>query len=213
MKKSHKVVLASLPVWIVMTAMAVSPPNATAFALSPTSTPTPFSPNFEEVALVDPEQPTQPSQQKVKVEKGDWQLNGEWEKEILAIEEILVKESKDEGLNPQLYASTIRRESYTNCPDGPVTMSCVSSAGAIGPAQVMPSHYEDWEDKTDLRLNLEKGAQILSDYIELMGSVRAGLAAYNCGPSNYDHKQCWDYADEVLEIFYDHVRHALPNSG
>ena len=213
MKKWHKAVLTSLPVWIVMVVMAGSPFTTTAFALSPTSTPTPFSPNFEKVALVDPELPTQSSQQKVKVEKGDWQLNGEWEEEILAIEEILVKESKDESLNPQLYAAVIHRESYTNCPDGPVTMSCVSSAGAIGPAQVMYFHYEDWEDKTDLRLNLEKGAQILSDYIESMGSVRAGLAAYNCGPNNYDHEQCWDYADEVLQIFKDHVGHALPNSG
>ena len=213
MKKWHKVVLISLPVWIVMVVLAVSPFTATAFALSPTSTPTPFSPNFKKVALVDPKLPTQPSQQEIKVEKGDWQLNGEWEEEILAIEEVLVKESKDESLNPQLYAAVIHRESYTNCPDGPVTMSCVSSAGAIGPAQVMPFHYEDWEDKTDLRLNLEKGAQVLSDYIESMGSVRAGLAAYNCGPSNYDHKQCWDYADEVLQIFKDHVGHALPNSG
>lgn len=207
MKNKAKLCFVGVLVWLA--ASFCTSFNSAVFAAQYTPTSTPFLPNFSESTPVPVKVSLLTSQEDVEVAY----INGDWEKEIVAVSEIIAQVSKPLALNPQLYAATIHLESYTNCPDGPVTMSCVSSSGAIGPAQVMPLHYSDGEDKTDLFLNLEKGAQILSSYIELTGSVRAGLAAYNCGPGNYDHQQCWDYADKVLEIFKQHVGHAFPNPG
>jgi len=95
---------------------------------------------------------------------------------------------------------------YIRCPDGPCTASCTSSAGAIGPAQVMPFHFKEGENARDLGVNIGKGAEILNSYIGQMGSIRGGFAAYYCGPNTtrwVNPDECWRYANKVLSVLVE----------
>ena len=126
-------------------------------------------------------------------------IEGHWPKEILAIEQLIYDAAILAEIDPELYAALIMKESYywgKNCPDGPVTMSCKSVSGAIGPAQIQPQfHYAPGEDLTNLRLNVFKGATILADNINQTGSVKLGLQMYNCGN---EYRPCAPYAESVF---------------
>ena len=200
-----------LPVWALAIYATLAPLTAVAHSAQTISTPTPFLPNFD----------SQKAEIQITGEEvAEVLLKGNWPVEIRVIETEITKASLQYGLNRQIYASVIKKESWfpiswadgwIRCPDGPVTMSCTSSSGAIGVAQVIPFHFSSDEDGRDLWTNVSRGAEILAGNIQTTGSVRTGLAAYVCGPNDYDHQECWDYADEVLEIFKLHVGHAYPN--
>lgn len=94
------------------------------------------------------------------------------------------------GLPARLIATVIQKESGFN-------PKAVSSAGAQGLMQIMPLHNLD--NPFNARSNVMFGAQLLANYIEQMGSLRLGLAAYNAGPNN--HEAGLGYAEMVLAAF------------
>ena len=129
--------------------------------------------------------------------------------EVLYWKDLILEASERYGLDPNLYASLIKEESWTYdtrlCPDGPVLPSCTSYADAIGIAQVMYFHFgcespEDCEIGRDPRTNIFKGAEILAEYISQKGGDwRIGLASYNAGPNWIDFPtDSLNYADRVL---------------
>lgn len=91
------------------------------------------------------------------------------------------------GLSPRLLGVVAKHESSFD-------PKAVSSAGAQGLMQIMPLHGLD--QPFNPRKNVMTGARILASYIERMGSLRLGLAAYNAGPSN--HEAGLGYADSIL---------------
>ena len=165
-----------------------------------------------------------------------YRLSPQWPEEILALEPFIVGAARAYGHEPDLLAALIRKESWFSvercpkgrpdlwgnpgssrhkqcavvwevCPDGPCSASCTSRSGAIGPMQVMPEHFRSGENGRNLAVNINRGAQILRNYIDRKGGdLRTGLAAYYCGPNLEEYPQrCWAYADKVLE-FYGKVR-------
>jgi hypothetical protein len=80
------------------------------------------------------------------------------------------------GIPPDIFASLIQQESGWR-PD------VISSAGAIGPAQLMPGTAEELGvDPYDPAQNIEGGARYLAQQYERFGSWPLALAAYNAGP-------------------------------
>ncbi len=79
------------------------------------------------------------------------------------------------GVDPRLMAALVWSESHFN-------PSAVSSAGAIGLAQLMPG-TAGWlgVDPWDPHQNLDGGTRYLRMRIDQFGSVELGLAAYNAG--------------------------------
>lgn len=98
------------------------------------------------------------------------------------------------GIAPRLLAYVAQHESGFD-------PSVTSAAGAQGMMQIMPS----WglENPFNARASINKGAQILAAYINSMGSVRLGLAAYNAGPSNFE--AGLGYADAILDALRGRV--------
>jgi soluble lytic murein transglycosylase-like protein len=81
------------------------------------------------------------------------------------------------GIDPALLAAVVWAESGFR-PDA------VSSAGAIGLAQLMPDTARQLGvDPYDPHQNLSGGARFLAFTIERFGRVDLGLAAYNAGPA------------------------------
>jgi len=134
--------------------------------------------------------------------------------EVLYWEGMILEASERYGVDPNLYASLIKKESWTYltaiCPDGPVLPSCTSYRGALGIAQVMYFHFgcespDDCEVGRDPRTNIFKGAEILADYISQKGGDwRIGLASYNAGPNWIDFPtDSLNYADQVLAWYQE----------
>ncbi|MDP1710660.1 MAG: transglycosylase SLT domain-containing protein [candidate division WWE3 bacterium] len=140
------------------------------------------------------------------------QLSASLPTEVLRWKELIVGAAREYGLDPNLFAALIQKESwfpigtwpqgFDRCPNGPVTPSCTSTSGALGMAQVMPFHFAYNEDGRDPQTNLFRGAEILARYIEVKGGdLRLGLAAYNCGPNREPTSGCLAYADQILEWY------------
>lgn len=91
--------------------------------------------------------------------------------------------SKEEDIDPALFYSLIRQESYFNA-------QAHSSAGAVGLSQLMPSTALEVANRLDLAdpdyrnidTNLQIGSWYLSSMIERTGSISYALMAYNAGP-------------------------------
>lgn len=147
------------------------------------------------------------------VAEAAFQLSPYFPMEVLQWEELIVAGAQSFGLDPNLYAALIKKESwfpvdtwpqgFERCPDGPVTPSCTSKSGAIGIAQVMPFHFGPGEDGRDPRTNIFKGAEVLTEAFTIKnGDVRAALAAYNAGPYRETYPaESWAYADKILEWY------------
>lgn len=101
----------------------------------------------------------------------------------------LIREAADAyNLPAKLIATVIKQESGFN-------PKAESSAGAQGLMQIMPLH--NLGNPFNARANVMFGARLLANYIEQMGSVRLGLAAYNGGPNAYENGL--GYADTILK--------------
>ncbi|HEX3642844.1 MAG TPA: lytic transglycosylase domain-containing protein [Ktedonobacteraceae bacterium] len=84
----------------------------------------------------------------------------------------------DNGIDPALYERQINQESGFN-------PNAVSSAGAIGIAQIMPSTASSWHvDPWNAADSLRVAADHMHWYYQHYGYDYAkALAAYNCGPN------------------------------
>lgn len=61
---------------------------------------------------------------------------------------------------------------------------------------IMQVNYGPW----DLTANMTAGVKLLREYFEMLGSEKAAITAYNCGPSNYRKGKCRDvYYRKVQE--------------
>lgn len=115
-----------------------------------------------------------PTADAADLDAGDWvdrlpDRGQAWGEEITAAAER-------HGIEPELLAALVWSESAFD-PDA------VSSAGAIGLAQLMPGTAEELGvDPTDPLENLDGGARYLSEQLARFGTFELGLAAYNAGP-------------------------------
>ncbi len=104
------------------------------------------------------------------------------------------------GVSPRIVAAVVHVETHAN------PRIVVSSAGAIGPMQLMPTtarkvlNVNAW----NRRQNISGGAHYLAMLISRFGSVRKALVAYNAGPSavvsGHPPPQSIRYADRVIAL-------------
>ncbi len=84
------------------------------------------------------------------------------------------------GIPEDLFLRLVQQESGWNT-------QAISSAGAIGLAQLMPSTADVLGvDATDPIANLDGGARYLAQQYRRFGTWRLALAAYNAGPGAVD---------------------------
>jgi hypothetical protein len=91
------------------------------------------------------------------------------------------------GLAPELIAAVVDRESGGGdflTPRGP---SGTGDAGhGRGLCQIDDRFHADWlanNDWRDAAVNIMFGAKLLKGYVDMLGGIPAGIAAYNAGPS------------------------------
>lgn len=101
----------------------------------------------------------------------------------------IVRESRENGLDPMLVVALIRTESSFN-------PYAVSHVGALGLMQVMPDTGKYLSKRLNIELgtrthnlydpetNVAMGTAYLADLIQRFGSVDRALVAYNAGPGN-----------------------------
>lgn len=71
----------------------------------------------------------------------------------------------------------------------------------MGQMQVMPFHFKNGENGRDPDTNIRKGCAVLRTYMDYMGTLKGGLAAYNAGPGGAANGGGWGYADKVLSVY------------
>lgn len=92
--------------------------------------------------------------------------------------EIIKEESKKHGLDWRLAVLIAESESNFN-------QTAVSSVGAIGIFQIMPSTAKDLGiDPNCPKDNIKGGVKYISNHIKYYKDVRLALAAYNAGSGN-----------------------------
>jgi soluble lytic murein transglycosylase-like protein len=101
-----------------------------------------------------------------------------WEANAPAwVRPIIYRAANATGVPAALLAALVRTESAWQ-------PKVVSSAGAIGLAQLMPATAQQLgvTDPFDPEQNVMGGARYLREQLERFGSVKLALAAYNAGP-------------------------------
>lgn len=80
------------------------------------------------------------------------------------------------GIDPAIFVRQIQQESGFN-------PAAVSSAGALGIAQIMPATARGWHvNPRDPIASLRAAARAMASYVRRYGSYRNALVAYNAGP-------------------------------
>ena len=113
----------------------------------------------------------------------------------------IVSAANSYGVDPNLALAVAQTESSMN-------PSAVSSAGAVGLFQLMPSSFPG-VNINDIQTNIDTGvsylAQLLNQY---GGDTTLALAAYNAGPGNVSKyggvppfSETQNYISEVLNLF------------
>ena len=108
----------------------------------------------------------------------------------LAYEEIVTGHAENYRLEPELLAAVIYQESKFDA-------DVVSSSGAVGLMQLLPSTAQGIADRTggsgwherdllDPELNVRYGSWYLRHLLDKYGSEALALAAYNAGQANVD---------------------------
>jgi len=124
----------------------------------------------------------------------------------LRYEHIVRAHAENYRLEPQLLAAVIYQESKFDA-------DAVSSSGAVGLMQLLPSTGQGIADRTggrnwqpdDLRnpeLNVRYGSWYLRHLLDKYGDERLALAAYNAGQTNVDR-----WVAEGREIAFAETRH------
>ena len=106
------------------------------------------------------------------------QLAGFFTPEVLYWEDAILMWSLEWGLDPNLVATVMQIES---CGDPNAT----SYAGAMGLFQVMPFHFEEYENPYAPSINATRGLAYLSMSLNSHnGNIRLAFAGYNGGITN-----------------------------
>jgi hypothetical protein len=93
---------------------------------------------------------------------------------------LITRIAQQEGVDPALFNRLIMAESGGRS-------DAVSSAGAIGPAQLMPATAKELGvDPNDVEQNLTGGARYFRQQMERFGEPKLALAAYNAGAGNVE---------------------------
>jgi hypothetical protein len=88
--------------------------------------------------------------------------------------------AEEEGIDPELFLRLVQQESSFR-------PGVVSSAGAIGLAQLMPGTARELGvDPWDPEQNLRGGARYFRQQLDRFGTVPLALAAYNAGPGRVE---------------------------
>ena len=93
---------------------------------------------------------------------------------------LITRIAQQEGVDPALFNRLIMAESGGRS-------DAISSAGAIGPAQLMPDTAKELGvDPNDVEQNLTGGARYFRQQMERFGDPKLALAAYNAGAGNVE---------------------------
>ena len=124
----------------------------------------------------------------------------------LRYEQIVRGHADNYGLEPQLVAAVIYQESKFEA-------DAVSSSGAVGLMQLLPSTGQGIADRTggtgwqerdllDPELNVRYGSWYLRHLLDKYGDEELALAAYNAGQTNVDR-----WREEGVGIQFAETRH------
>ena len=105
-----------------------------------------------------------------------------------SIDDAINKASEKYNVDAKLIKSVIKQESNFN-------PNSVSSAGAMGLMQLMPSNakYYGASNAFDVNQNVDAGTRLLKDYLNMYGdNKKMALAAYNAGPTRIKNKGVTD---------------------
>ncbi len=124
------------------------------------------------------------------------------------LDELIEKESMQEGVDPNLIRAVIRAES------GGKTNS-ISSKGALGLMQLMPETARLLNvDPKNPRENIKGGIQYLKQMAQKFGDLDKTLAAYNAGPGAVEkykgippYKETQEYVKKIRRYLNEEAEH------
>ncbi len=90
------------------------------------------------------------------------------------VQNLIIQDATAQGVDPNLALAVAQQESGGN-------QNAVSSAGAIGVMQLMPSSFPG-VNIYDLATNISTGVSYLRQQLSSFGDTAKALAAYNAGP-------------------------------
>lgn len=103
------------------------------------------------------------------------QLSPAFSPSVLVWDDQILTWASQFDIDPNLVATVMQIESCGN-------PQARSPAGAIGLFQVMPYHFQSWEEPFNPEVNARRGLQYLKDALRLAsGEVALALAGYNGG--------------------------------
>lgn len=135
--------------------------------------------------------------------------------ELYIYDDLITKESKKYGVDPQLIYSIIKIESNYND-------RAVSSAGAQGLMQLMPQTAKRFSvtDSFDSEQNIKAGIEYIAFLIDRYQDVNYALAAYNAGENAVDnymgippYKETQNYVKKISREYKKLTGLTIPEPG